>query len=164
VIRAAVVVVAYAGSIVAANVATDRIGLVSVAGLVVTAGTFLAGLTLILRDAVDAVAGRRVMLAAIATGVALSAATTTPSLAVASAVAFGVSELADAATWTQLCPRSMPWAVLVSSAVSAPIDSVLFLAVAGFPVTAPAIAGQVSVKVGFAALFAIVLAVREARR
>jgi hypothetical protein len=53
--------------------------------------------------------------------------------------------------------------VAVSSAVAAPLDTVVFLALAGFPVTLGTVAGQWVVKVGLAVAVAAGLAWRENR-
>ena len=112
----------YAGVIVAANWATATFGLVPVGfGLVVTAGTFAAGAALIVRDRLQVVSSRWVVLTAIVIGAGLSAVTSTPALAIASGVAFAVSELVDWSVFTPLARRSMAAAVLVSSLVAAPV-------------------------------------------
>ena len=155
----------YAGVIVAANWATATLGLVPIGfGLVVTAGTFAAGAALIVRDRLQMVSNRWVVLAAITIGAALSAVTSTPALAVASGVAFAVSELVDWSVFTPLARRSMAAAVLVSSLVAAPVDTVLFLWLAGFPLTWQAIAGQLIVKTAMAGIVAAVISARGGRR
>ena len=60
-----------------------------------------------------------------------------PALAVASAAAFAVSELADLLVYQPLRRRRFLRAVLASDTVGAPLDTVVFLALAGFPVCAP---------------------------
>ena len=82
----------YLGSIVAANWLTAHYGLVPVGfGLLATAGTYTAGLAFVARDAVQDTVGRAGTLAVLAFGAALSWWLSTPALAVASAVAFGLS-------------------------------------------------------------------------
>jgi len=145
----------YIGSIVAANWMTAQLGLVRIGfGLLVTAGTFAAGFALIARDGVQVAAGRIAVFAAIVAGAALSVVTSTPALAVASGIAFLASELVDMAVFTPLHSRSMGAAVVVSSIVSAPVDTVLFLSIAGFGVTWPAVLGQFLVKTAIALLAA----------
>jgi uncharacterized PurR-regulated membrane protein YhhQ (DUF165 family) len=68
-----------------------------------------------------------------------------PRLAVASAAAFALSELADLLVYQQLRDRGWIAAALASNAVGAPVDTVLFLAVAGFPIWS-AVPGQLWVK------------------
>lgn len=99
----------------------------------VPAGTLAAGLTFAVRDLLHEVGGRRVALAAIVAGAGLSVWLSSPALALASGVAFAVSELADFAVYAPLRRRSVGWAMLLSNTVGAIIDSLLFLWLAGFP-------------------------------
>ena len=71
--------------IVAANMATARLGFVPVGfGLVATAGTYAAGVCLVARDYLQDAAGWRGVAAFLAVGVVLSWVLSTPALAVAS--------------------------------------------------------------------------------
>lgn len=147
---------------VAANWLTSTYGLVPVGlGLMTTAGTFAAGLVLLLRDVVQDVGGRWWVLGCIAVGAALSAALAGPRLALASGVAFAVSELADAAVYTPLRRKGWGRAAFASGVVGSAVDSVLFLTLAGFPLW-QALPGQMLVKVGVTA--AVVVPVVIARR
>ena len=160
----AVTLAAYIASIVVANGMTARFGLVPIGfGLMVTAGTFAAGFALVARDGVQMEGGRRVVLAAIFAGAILSALTSNAALAFASGIAFLVSELVDLGVFTPLRGRSLPLAVLLSSVVSAPVDTVLFLRLAGFPVTWQAVAGQFIVKTAIAGIVAAWLTQRRRR-
>jgi hypothetical protein len=153
----------YVGSIVLANAMTARLGLVPIGlGLLVTAGTFAAGGALVLRDAVQRTSAQWVLLASIAVGAAVSAATSSPALALASGLAFLVSELVDTAVFTPLRGR-LALAVVASSVVSAPVDTVLFLHLAGFPVTWPAVLGQFLVKTAIALAVAAWITWKERR-
>lgn len=153
--RATAALVAYVGVIVAANWTTNRYGFWPVLpGLTATAGTVFAGLALLLRDVVQDTAGRRWVLAGIAVGGAVSAAFN-PALAIASAVAFTVSELADMAVYTPLRRRGWARAVLASNTVGAVLDTVLFLWLAGFPIWAN-MPGQIAGKLLWATLLPIV--------
>lgn len=157
---------AYMTAIIAANVLTDRYGMVPVwPGIAATAGTYAAGLALLARDVVQDTAGRRPVLAAIAAGAVLSAWLATPQLAVASALAFAVAETVDMAVYTPLRRRGWGRAALTSGLVGAVADTVLFLWLAGFPVWA-ALPGQLIGKAVWATAVPVVLvlAVREARR
>ena len=58
-IRSASLLLALVGVVVAANVLTNTLGLVSLLGLTATAGTWVAGLSLLARDGLQEVAGRR---------------------------------------------------------------------------------------------------------
>lgn len=142
-ILGAVVCAAYVGAITAANYATSRYGLVAVGfGLAATAGTYCAGAALMLRNLVQDSLGRWWVFAAIVAGALLSAITSTPALALASGVAFGVSELADMAVYTPLRQRGWARAVIPASLLGALIDTLLFLRLAGFPVTTAGVLGQ----------------------
>jgi len=152
---------AFVGSIIAANWMTATYGLVSIGfGLAVTAGTFAAGVALIARDGVQVTSNRVITLVAIVAGAVLSWALSTPGIAVASGLAFLVSELVDFAVFSPLRSRSLALAVVVSSVVSAPVDTVLFLWLSGFGVTWQAVLGQFLVKTVLALIAAGVIAGR----
>lgn len=115
------------GCVLAANWATNKWGMVPVGfGLSATAGTYAAGLSFGVRDALHEVAGRWVVLAAILTGAALSA-FVSPGLALASGVAFLFSETADLCLYEPLRQRNWAGAVVASNVAGATIDTVLFL-------------------------------------
>ena len=145
---------AYICSIAVANWATNTFGLVWFFGLAVTAGTLFAGAALVLRDGVQVKLGKRYVIAAILAGAALSYVTSSAALAVASGIAFLTSELVDFGVFTPLRGKHLPTAVLVSSVVAAPIDTVLFLYLAGFGVTWSAVVGQFIVKTALAGIVA----------
>ncbi|HVQ94235.1 MAG TPA: VUT family protein [Mycobacteriales bacterium] len=137
----------YAAALAAANVATSRFGLVPAGfGLLVTAGTYTAGLALALRDGLHEAAGVRGVLAALAVGLGASALTADPRIVAASTVATLVGELADLAAYTPLRARWRRTAITVSGAVGAAVDTVGFLWLAGFGLTAQSVGGQVLVK------------------
>ena len=128
--------VAFAGTVVGANWALPRYGIVPVGfGLEAPAGVYFAGLAFGLRDALHEAGGRRWVLAAIGAGAIISwaveDAATIPGghtpIAVAAAVAFALSELADLAVYTPLRTRSWPAAVALSNLAGAIVDSALFL-------------------------------------
>lgn len=123
---------AFLACIVAANVVTSHYGLIPVGfGLRATAGTYLAGATFVLRDLVDDLAGRRAVLALIVAGAVLSLALADPAIALASAAAFLLSELADWTVYRPLRRRGYVRAALASNLVGAVVDSVVFLSLAG---------------------------------
>ena len=126
--------VAFVAIVVAANLATQAWGVVSVLGVTATAGTWLAGFGFVARDALHETGGRRWVISAIALGAVVSAGIA-PALALASAAAFTVSELADWAIYTPLRSRSIVAAALASNTVGAALDSAIFLALAGFPLS-----------------------------
>lgn len=139
-----VAVVAYVAAVVLANVVTERLGLVSVGfGLLVTAGTYAAGFALLARDFVHRFGGRGWGLAAIAMGGAISWALSSPALAVASTVAFVSAELVDFGVYVPIRrAKGFIQGALVSNIVSAPIDTFVFLSLAGFPLTMETVVGQ----------------------
>lgn len=154
--------VAFLGLVVAANVLTARYGLVPVGlGLMATAGTWAAGLVLVARDLVHDALGRLAVLGCIAAGAAVSAALAEPRLAGASAVAFAVSEVADLAVYEPLRRRGWVRAVVASNVVGAVVDTVLFLALAGFPIWA-AMPGQLLAKTTATAVVVIPVGVSRA--
>lgn len=109
-------------------------------GVSFTTGTLAAGLSFGLRDACQEAGGRLVVIAAIFIGAALSY-FVSPALAVASGVAFLLSESADFAVYTPLRERRWTVAVIASNLVGALVDTVIFLWLAGFPIRA-SLAGQ----------------------
>ena len=125
--KAALIAAAYAGTVFAANWAISTFGMVPVGfGLMAPAGVYFAGLAFTLRDGLQEVAGRRWAIAAIVAGAALSASLSGP-LALASGVAFLLSELADFAVYTPLRNRSWIAAVVASNMAGLIVDSALFL-------------------------------------
>jgi hypothetical protein len=119
--------VAFLGTILGANWALETFGFVPVGfGLMAPAGVFFAGLAFACRDAVQERDGRLVVVAAILGGAALSW-FIAPSFAVASGLAFLVSELADFAIYTPLRERNLYLAAALSNTVGSVVDSFLFL-------------------------------------
>jgi uncharacterized PurR-regulated membrane protein YhhQ (DUF165 family) len=162
-VLASIAALAYVTAVIAANWTTSRYGLVTVApGLTVTAGTYAAGAALLARDAVQDAGGRLLVLAAIATGGLLTAATS-PSLAVASTTAFLIAETADMAVYTPLRDHGWARAVIASNVVGAVLDTLVFLTLAGFPVTTRSVGGQLVGKLLWATLLPV-LAVTVVRR
>jgi queuosine precursor transporter len=96
-------------------------------GLMAPSGVLMVGLALVLRDLVQRRLGRSWSLVAIAMGTSLSGAVAPPSLTVASASAFFLSELADFLVYTPLQARGFVTAVIASSTVGLLVDSVIFL-------------------------------------
>lgn len=139
--------VSFVGTVVLANVVTSYWGLVAAGfGLLVPAGTYCAGLALGLRDALQDRAGVLWVLAAIVSGAGLSFVLADYRIAAASGVAFLLSELADLGVYTPLRRAGWRRAVLASNAIGAVVDTLIFLSLAGFPLTAEVVAGQLLVK------------------
>lgn len=120
--------IAYVLTIPAANWAITTYGVVPVGfGLMAPAGVLFAGLAFTLRDLTHESLGKWWALAAIGVGALLSLAVSAPFVAVASACAFLVSELADFAVYTPLRERGWLRAVFASNVVVLVTDSALFL-------------------------------------
>lgn len=122
-----VYLVGYIATIFGANWAIATFGLVPVGfGLVAPAGVYFAGLAFSLRDLVHDHLGRGWTLGAIVAGAGLSA-LVSPQFALASGVAFLVSELADFAVYSPLRAKGWLTAVAASNVVGLVLDSALFL-------------------------------------
>lgn len=96
-------------------------------GLMAPSGVLMIGLALVLRDWLHELAGWAWALAAVLVGAALSLAFSPPALAVASATAFLLAELADLGVYARLRERGKPLAVMASQVVGAFLDSALFV-------------------------------------
>lgn len=155
---------AFLACILAANYVTTEYGMVPVGfGLMATAGTYLAGLTFVLRDTIQDGLGKTAAVALIAVGAGLSYFVADPFIALASGVAFLVSEIADLAVYTPLRRRGYIRAAIASNFVGALADTLLFLWVAGFPVPG-AWQGQMVGKVAVTALVVGLVAAVRVRR
>lgn len=159
----ALLFMAFVGTVVLANVVTSHWGLIAAGfGLLVPAGTYSAGLALGLRDVLHDAAGVRWVLAAIVSGAVLSFVVADARIALASGVAFLLSETTDLLVYAPLRRKRRRLALLTSNAAGAVADTLLFLSLAGFGLTAEAIGGQLLVKAVWCSL--AVLAVREVVR
>jgi len=100
------------------------------------------------RDFLQDALGRWVVLAAIAAGALLSYATSSHVIAMASGVTFLLGESLEFGVYTPLRRRarwgSSRWArvVVIANLTGMVADTLLFLWLAGFPVTAPVVGGQ----------------------
>lgn len=156
--------------IVAANYATTRYGFVPVGfGLAATAGTFAAGVTLALRDAIQDALGRWAVLAVIVAGAALSFFIADPAIAIASGAAFLLAELLNFAVYTPLRERARfgdkRWALAVTSSnlAGAIVDTAVFIGIAfGAAAIMPAMAGQLVGKAWATILYLVIGAVSGA--
>lgn len=121
---------AFVGTVFAANWAITRYGLVPVGfGLEAPAGVYFVGLAFLLRDTTQRLGGKRWVVAAILIGAGCSY-FVNARYALASAVAFLVSELADFAVYTPLERRHFLAAVTSSNLVGLLLDSFIFLTLA----------------------------------
>lgn len=120
---------AFIATIVGANWALAEYGIVNIGfGLSAPAGVYFAGLAFWFRDEVRERIGVRGTFAAIAIGAAVSFwLEDARTFAIASGVAFGISESADALVYEPLRHRSRLAAVALSNTVGLTLDSMIFL-------------------------------------
>ena len=95
--------------------------------LMAPSGVLMIGIALVLRDLLQRRLGVGVAAGAVLAGAAISALLAPPSLVIASAVAFLLSEFADLAVYTPLARRRLIAAVVASSLVGLVVDSIVFL-------------------------------------
>lgn len=155
--------VAYAASILAANLASTHWPAPTILALSIPAGTLFAGLTFTLRDLLHETSGPRAVFAAIAVGTALSWLLASPRIAGASVLAFAISEALDSTVYAGLRSRSRLLAVAGSNVAGLLIDTVLFvpLAFGSFAAVPGQIAGKL---IATALTVAVLLAARSRRR
>ncbi len=165
-------VIAYLLVIVAANVLTASLAPLFLGPLIVPAGSFLIGVTFILRDLVQRAIGRGATYLTIGSAMLLSGLTSywlgdTLWIVFASAATFLLSETADTEIYSRL-NRSLAVRVLYSGLVGSVLDSAIFVVVGLSPLGAGflpweavgyAVAGQITVKAGMQAIGALLLAV-----
>jgi hypothetical protein len=96
-------------------------------GVMAPSGVLMVGAALVLRDLVQRRLGVEFGIGAIIVGAALSAGLAAPSLVLASATAFLLSEFADFAVYTPLARRRLVAAVVASSVAGLVVDSIVFL-------------------------------------
>lgn len=119
--------VAFVGTVWFSNWLVEHVGIIDVGfGLQAPAAVLAVGVAFTLRDLLHRAAGRHWTLAAIAIGAGLSL-LISPAFAVASGVAFTVSELADLSVYEPLSRRTWLGAVALSNTVGLVLDSLLFL-------------------------------------
>lgn len=164
-ITATLLSITYITAVIASNLVTTHFGLIPAGfGLLVTAGTYFAGLVIILRNAIQEAGGRRLVLACIVAGAALSYGMGAGQIAIASGITFLVAETLDMTVYTWLRRHGWKRAVVAGTITGAVLDTLMFLSLAGFPLTAQSIGGQVLVKAGYMLLlaFPLVKVVRDA--
>jgi queuosine precursor transporter len=126
--------------IVLANVVTAKFAPLQLGVFIIPLGTFLIGLTFILRDLVQNKFGRKNTYLIILSALALSAATSsmlgdTLWIVFASALSFAISETTDTEIYTRL-KLSLAKRVFFSGAVGGILDSVIFVIVGLSPLGA----------------------------
>ncbi len=144
----------YVAGAAAANWLTTRYGLVPVFafGLMAPAGTAVIGAVIMTRDLLQDALGRIAVLAAIGLGAGLSLLLASPQIAVASGVTFLIAESLEFAVYTPL-RRRVGWGtgrwggvVGLANITGALADTLIFLTLAGFPVTWQTVGGQMAGK------------------
>lgn len=122
---------AYVAAIPATNYLFSYVGVMPIPGTeyVFHPLAFLVGFWLVLRDLAHRELGDRWIFAPVLVGLALSFVTSAPRIATASAIAFLVSECVDYAVY-RWSGRPLGQRILLSSAASVPVDSVLFTGIA----------------------------------
>jgi uncharacterized PurR-regulated membrane protein YhhQ (DUF165 family) len=136
-IEGGIFLVGFAACIPLANYMIGHVGTVCVPdgpclipvgpGLTAPSGVLLVGLALVLRDLVQRRLGLIWAIAAIIIGAFLSTTFAAPALALASAVAFLSSEIADLIVFTPLQKKGLVKAAFFSSIAGLVVDSVMFL-------------------------------------
>jgi len=129
--------IAFAATIPAANWLIGNVGATCIPngpclipvgfGLMAPSGVLMIGLALVLRDWLHELAGWRWSFVAVLFGGLLSLTVSPPALAIASAAAFTLAEMADLAVYAKLRERGKPLAVMASQVVGAALDSMLFV-------------------------------------
>lgn len=100
-------------------------------GMYAPSGVFIVGVSLVLRDMVQERVGVITSLYLVLAGTIISFYIASPYVALASALAFAFSELADTAVFTPVRRKfGVAWGVAASGAIGAVLDSALFLYVA----------------------------------
>lgn len=134
-IPGALALTGYVATILLANWLVANVGIVDVGfGLLAPAAVYAAGLALVMRDLVQRTLGRAWGVAAIVIGASLSL-LVAPAFALASGVAFLVSESFDFAVYTPLVKRSFLGAVVLSCTVGLAVDSIVFLSISPLPLS-----------------------------
>ena len=121
----------YILAIVIANIGFSYIPMVSLPfGEKFAPMSLLVGFVFVLRDLAQRDLGHKVLFA-IGVGIALSYLLADPFVATASAVAFAISEITDWAVYT-LYKKPLKQRILISSSISTPVDSAVFMLMIGF--------------------------------
>ena len=122
--------IAYIVSIVAVNIGFVYIPPVPLLGEMFPPMSLIVGLIFIARDFAQREIGHKV-LGAMAVGAILSYLMADPFVAIASVIAFAISEMVDWGVYTYT-KRPLRDRILLSSALGTPVDSAVFLLILGF--------------------------------
>lgn len=122
---------AYLAAILCANLGFSYLPMIALpGGQMLAPMSFVVGAVFVLRDLAQRELGHRVLLV-MGVGLAASYIMADPFVAIASAIAFAISELADWFVYT-LTKKPLAQRILISSVVGTPLDSAVFMLVAGF--------------------------------
>jgi queuosine precursor transporter len=99
-------------------------------GILAPSGVVVIGAALLLRDLVQRLYGKMVSVVCILIGAAVAFGLAPPTLAIASAASFLLSEMVDFVVYTPLAGRYFVLALLLSCTAGALVDSGLFLTLA----------------------------------
>lgn len=113
----------------------------------------VVGFVFVVRDFAQRRVGHHILWAMLA-GIAISWFMASPQLALASALAFAIGELADWALYT-FTKKPFSQRILFSSILGAPLDSLVFLSLIG--IASPASVGIMSLSKLFGAIFVFML-------
>lgn len=132
-VRAVGAVCLYLAAVILPNYLIAEFGFVDVVPgpwtLMAPAAVYAVGVALVARDVVDEILGLNGVLSVIVVGTMFSAVLADPQVALASGVAFLLSEVLDLGVYRSIRARFGGWsaAALVSSYVGAVLDSLVFL-------------------------------------
>lgn len=122
---------AYLAAILGANLGFSYLPMIALpGGQMLAPMSFVVGAVFVLRDLAQRELGHKVLLV-MGVGLAASYIMADPFVAIASAVAFAISELADWLVYT-LTKKPLAQRILFSSLIGTPVDSAVFMLVAGF--------------------------------
>lgn len=120
----------YIGSVVLVNILFSYVPMIEIPAIgLLSPVAILVGFIFILRDYAQRTAGHFVLVA-MALGTLISFLMADPFVAIASAIAFAASEIADYLVYT-ITKRPFRERMALSSAISAPIDTFVFLYLIG---------------------------------
>lgn len=121
----------YIGAVLVANLGFTYLPMIPLPGGEMFAPmSLLVGFVFVLRDFAQREIGHKVI-AAMAAGVLASYLLADPFVAIASATAFAISEAVDWAIYTYT-RKPLKQRILISSAISTPVDSAAFMLMLGF--------------------------------
>lgn len=121
----------YFAAVVIANIGFTHLPMIPLPGGEMFAPmSLLVGFIFVLRDFAQKDLGHAVWVPMIA-GIAVSYLLANPFVALASATAFAISEAVDWAVYT-ISKRTLRQRILISSAISTPVDSAVFMLMLGF--------------------------------